>query len=176
MEGEMSSRLEKRLSRIEQRLLKRTEEARVCICRLETRFHSGNCLEAILKGMSRVCPLHGFRDLGFFFCAARPYRLGSEEDQFCPCPPHPWRSFVLSKSHTWEEHNVAREACNKFPADEHFNFKEDHRRIEEAVAEYASERQKWVKSGMRLPSKHELVKLQWKRARTNVDRESTESL
>ena len=83
---------------------------------------------------------------------------------------------MLSKSHTWEEHNVAREACNKFPADEHFNFKEDHRRIEEAVAEYASERQKWVKSGMRLPSKHELVKLQWKRARTNVDRESTESL
>jgi hypothetical protein len=94
--------LEKRISRLEKRVAERTEKNKVCNCRVETRFHNADCLDAVLKGMSRVCSVHGFRKLGFFFWTSKQYLLQSEDNQFCPCPPHPWRSFLLSEGpHTW---------------------------------------------------------------------------
>jgi hypothetical protein len=107
----MSKALEKRLSRVEQQLAERTEEPVVCNCRSATSFHSGKCLNAILQRVSRVCPVHGFRELGFFMFSSKQYALNSEDNQFCPCPPHPWRSFVLNGLHTWEGNQAAREAC-----------------------------------------------------------------
>jgi hypothetical protein len=162
--------LERRLSRIEQLLAKRTEVPRVCNCRIETRFHSAGCLNAILKGMSRVCPCHGFRELGFFFSTSRWCALNSEDNQFCPCPPHPWRSFLINGPRTWEAHYAARDACDKLPEAEYSNIQEDRRRGGVLLAQYWEERRQWVKkTGRQLPSREELVKLQWKRARKHVD-------
>src|ERR1035441_1852110 len=56
--------LEKRISRLEKRVAEGTEKNKVCNCRGETRYHSADCLDAILKGIPRVCPLHGFREQG----------------------------------------------------------------------------------------------------------------
>jgi hypothetical protein len=166
----MPNGLEKRLSRVERILTKKTEERRVCNCRLETRCHSADCLDAILKGMLRVCPRHGFRKLGSFFWTPKWCALILEDSQFCPCPPHPWRSFVMNGPHTWEGHYAARKASNKLPPADHSNIKEDNRRTEALLAQYSESGQQWVeKTGRQLPSREELVKLQWERARKHVD-------
>lgn len=169
----------KRLSRLEQLAAKRTKEKKVCNCRVETSFHSADCLEAILKGASRVCPRHGFREFGFFMFAACWSTLVREDNQFCPCPPHPWRSFLLSGNHTWEGNRAAQEAERKLHEDDDggFNskedclqsearFQEDSRRVDAIFAKYREARRQWVKeTGRQLPSKEELVKLEWKRAK-----------
>ena len=170
----MTKKLEQRLSRLEQCVAERTEGPQACNCRVVTRFHSGKCLNAILTGISRVCPLHGFRDLGFLFWTSIQYPLQSEENQFCPCPPDPWRSFVMSEGpHTWEGHNAAKEACNKIAPDDHFNFQEYKREIEAAVAKYSEERRQSVEAGRELPNKEKFVKLQEKRAGNHGDQESS---
>ncbi len=63
----MRSGLEKRLSRLERIVAARTKTSSICNCRVETRFHNADCLDAILKGIPRVCSVHGGRELGFFF-------------------------------------------------------------------------------------------------------------
>jgi hypothetical protein len=165
----MSKEIEKRLSRLEKRLAEKTREHSICNCRVDTRFHNGPCLAAILKGASRVCPVHGFRELGFFMFAGRPYPVNAEDNQFCPCPPHPWRSFLLSdRPHTWEGHNAAREACGKQALSDNSNLRADNREGEEALGEYFEARQRWVDSGGRLPDREERAKLQWERARKHA--------
>jgi hypothetical protein len=149
----MRKEIENRLSRLEKRLGERTTKLSICNCRVETRFHGGCCLDAILKGMSRVCPLHGFRELGFFFWTSRQFPLLSEDNQFCPCPPHPWGSFVLSDGpHTWERQYAAREACRKQSPTADSNFRADKRKEDEVFGEYFEARQRWVDSGGRLPT------------------------
>jgi hypothetical protein len=66
----MLNGLEKRLARLEQRIEALTEEPKVCSCRVETRFHGADCLGAVLKGMSRVCPDMDFEN--WVFSSGRP--------------------------------------------------------------------------------------------------------
>jgi hypothetical protein len=167
----MLNGLEKRLARLEQRIEALTEEPKVCSCRVETRFHGADCLGAVLKGMSRVCPRHGFRELGFFFWTPGWRTLNAEDNQFCPCPPDPWRSFLLSEApHTWEGHDAAREACGKLSPADHSNIQEDRRRGDALLVQYLEARRQWVeKTGRQLPIREELVKLQRERARKHVD-------
>jgi hypothetical protein len=164
----MSTGHEKRLSRLEKRLAERTTKPSTCNCRVETLFHGGCCLDAILKGMSRVCPLHGFRELGVFCWTSKQFTLLSEDNEFCPCPPDPWRSFVLSGNHTWEAQSAARETIRNSPPAENSNFKEDDLRVDEVFARYSEARHRWVDSGGRLPDREELVKLAWQRARKHA--------
>ena len=162
----MSKEIEKRLSRIEKRLAKRTREHSICNCRVETRFHNGPCVAAILKGASRVCPVHGFRDFGLFAYVARSYLVNAEDNRFCPCPPNPWRSFLLSEGpHTWEGQHAAKEACSKLPVDHCSNFQENQRQSTAAFEKYSQDLQRWIESGGRLPDREEIKKLAWKRAR-----------
>ena len=108
---------------------------------------------------------------------ARWARLTKGDDKFCPCPPHPWRSFVLSDGpHTWEDRRAADEAWGKLPP-EPYNLQEENRQIDASLAKYCEGRQRWIDTtGRQLPSKEELVKLAWKRAREHVDQESRASL
>ena len=92
----MSNGLERRLSRLEHVVAEWTKP-RICNCRGETQYHNADCLDRLLKRMPRVCPIHSFRDLGYFMQVPWCFPLISEDSQFCPCPPDPWRSFVLSK-------------------------------------------------------------------------------
>src|ERR1035438_7340576 len=117
--------LERRLSRLEKLMEQRKQKTRICNCRVETRFHGADCLAAILKSTPRVCAVHGFRDLGFFFWQSRQYRLGSGDDQFCPSPPHPWRSWVLGRG----PHPTQSDKENSAESKTHpFNFEDDKRR------------------------------------------------
>jgi hypothetical protein len=167
----MWSGLEKRLARLEKRVAERIQDAKVCNCRLNTRFHNAECLAALLKGIPRVCPVHGFREIGGFFFTPSWYHVRGEDDEFCPCPPHPWRSFVLSARqgvhHTWEGSYAAREAEVNLPPDpildaeeRNRRFQENKRRLDALWEEYCAARQLWEeKSGRRLPTAHEIVKL-----------------
>jgi hypothetical protein len=162
----MSKEIERRVSRLEKSLAERTRERSICNCRVGTTFHNGPCLAAILEKACRVCPVHGFRDFGCFMWSARSYPVKAEDNQFCPCPPHPWRSFLLSeRPHTWEGHYAAREACIKLPMDSSSNSQEDHPQVKEVHRKYQQERQRWVESEGRLPDREEVKKLAWKRAR-----------
>jgi hypothetical protein len=164
----MWSGLEKRLARLEKRVAERIQEAKVCNCRLNTRYHNAECLAALLKGIPRVCPVHGFREIGKFLFTPKWSHLRREDDPYCPCPPHPWRSFVLSESpHTWEESYAAQAARNKVEPDPILDPQEGNRRVQETTRridamweEYCEACQLWVeKSGRRLPTRQEIVKL-----------------
>jgi hypothetical protein len=164
----MSNGHEKRLSRLEERAAERSKQLAVCNCRVETRCHNAACLGAILKGISRVCPLHGFRVLGFFFWTSKQYLLLPQDNQFCPCPPHPWRSFLSEGPHTWEGHDAAREAYRQLPPTPMLNYKDDKRQADLILEEYSEGRQQAVERGARLPDRADLVKLKWERARKHV--------
>jgi len=102
---------EKRLAQLEKRVAAKAEETKVCNCRSITHFYNVACLDAILKGIPRICPVHGFRDLGTLFSKPKPYPLRKEDNPFCPCPPHPWRSFQLSGGpNIWERRHAAEKA------------------------------------------------------------------
>lgn len=106
-----------------------------------THFHNAACLEALLKNVPRLCPVHGFRDLGTLWWKPAQYGLVEEDNQFCPCPPHPWRSFVLSKGPpTWEDHHAARKAWEELPPDPTFDFQEEKRRTDEVINGYLAAR------------------------------------
>jgi hypothetical protein len=63
----MPSELERRMSRIEERLAEKTKKPSICNCRVRTSCHNAECLPAVLKGIPWVCPIHGFRNLGRFW-------------------------------------------------------------------------------------------------------------
>ena len=159
----MWSGLEKRLARLEKRLAEGTQKAKVCNCRLNTRFHNAECLDALLKRIPRLCPIHGFREIGTFFFTPKWSHLRREDDQYCPCPPHPWRSFVLSARkgvpHTWEENYAAQAAWVNLPPDPICDPQENNRRIDAIWEEHCAACQLWVeKSGRRLPTRQEILK------------------
>jgi hypothetical protein len=163
----MRNGLDRRLSRLEKQMERQKQTIRVCNCRVETRFHGADCLAAILKSTPRVCAVHGFRDLGFIFWQSRQYPLGSGDDQFCPCPPHPWRSWVLGKG----PHPIQtdQETTAKFLSDPMSNFEDDKRRSDAVIAEYSTARRQWAaQSGREFLSPQELVKLQMKRVRSHA--------
>ena len=152
--------LDKRLSRIE-RLL---DPPSPCNCKAETRYHNAHCLATILWKSERECPIHGFREMGFFFWTPAKFPLVREDDQFCPCAPHPWRSFVLGpKPLTWEGHHAAKRLSEQMP--EQPNFLEDERELTDLiVGAYVVEQEEWMnRTGRRPPSKKQIIKESWKR-------------
>ncbi len=174
----MGNAFEKRLSKLEKQAAERKQETKTCNCRVTTPYHSAACLDAVLKGIPRICPVHGFRELGFFLWRPKQYPLASDDDQFCPCPPHPWRSWLLSRGpRVWEEHHAAKQAWSKVELDPMFNLQEDNRRTDAILAEYSADRQRWLDgSGRELPGREELVKLQTKGARQHAGQASRASL
>jgi hypothetical protein len=163
----MLSALEKIISRLEKQAAKRSQKTSICNCRAETLYHNASCLDAVLKGILRVCPVHGFRELGFFCWHSKLYPLGPESDQSCPCPPDPWRLWVRRigpdpRTSPQYGRPEVREVC----PDPVFNLQEDNRRTGALVEEYRAARDLWIKkSGRELPSRQELVKLRLQRAR-----------
>lgn len=162
----MLSALKETISRLEKQAAKRSQETSICNCRVETLFHNASCLDAVLKGISRVCPVHGFRELGFFFWHSKQYRLGPESDQFCPCPPHPWSLWVRGIGpDPRTSPQYGRSEAREVRPDPVF-LQEDNRRTGALVEEYLAARDLWLKkSGRGLPTRQELVKLQSQRAR-----------
>jgi hypothetical protein len=156
----MSNGLEKRLSRLEQQVANRAK-SRICNCRGETNYHNANCLDALLKRMPRVCPRHSFRDLGFLMYVPRHFPLISEDNQFCPCPPDPWRSFILSEGpHTQEAKMVAARASLKIPLPDRSSSLDSDLRAQVLKSKYWKAREQWIeKTGRQLPSRDELAKL-----------------
>jgi len=153
--------LEKRISRLEMLI----NPPELCNCRVETRFHDSNCLAAILEQTIRECPVHGFREMGFFFWTPSQYVILDEDNEICPCAPHPWRSFVLGpRPHTWEGHEAARQDWANMPDDNGFNLQLDRDRADTLLAAYDDTREQWtLKSRRRLPSQKELMKQNWSR-------------
>jgi len=97
-----------------------------------------------------------------------------EDNEFCPCPPHPWRSFVLSGKPTWEGHRTAKEASLKLQTDPSYVLKfrgedadrqirEDEVRKDAILAVYCTARQQWVQAGHQLPNQKEILKLKLER-------------
>jgi hypothetical protein len=163
----MRNALEKRVSGLERRVTVTRGKAAVCNCRIETRFHSADCLEAILKNVYRNCPVHGFRTLGTFFQTSHSMPLVGEDNQACPCPPHPWRSFLLSRSpDPWKDREAAEKASEQISPYPTYDLQEDLRRLNAIFAAYRLARQEWVaQAGRALPSQNEISRLIWKRAR-----------
>lgn len=159
--------LKKKISRLEKQAAEETRETAICHCRVETLYHNAACLDAVLKGISRVCPVHGFRELGFFCWHSKQYPLGSESDQFCPCPPHPWRLWVQRKGpDPRSSPQFGRSEALEVQPDPAFDLQADNRRIDALVDEDSAARAAWIKkSGRELPSRQELVKLAMKRGR-----------
>jgi hypothetical protein len=152
--------LDKRLSRLE-RLL---DPPSPCNCRCETRFHNSHCLLTVLWKADRDCPVHGFREMGFFFWTPTGFPIVDEDNQFCPCAPDPWRSFLLGpRPLTWEGHYAARKAAAEMP--EEPCFIEDEKVLIEAIIDaYVLEKEEWMnRTHHRLPSKKQIIKQTWKR-------------
>ena len=163
----MLNEFEKRLARLEKRVAQRSEERNektsACNCRLETHYHNADCLDAILKGILRVCPVHNLRSLEPFTSTEARLPLRSGDDQFCPCPSHPQRSVLLSK-HA-RPLDVLKRHYPKPPPDPTFNPQVDKRRVDAIVDKYSADCQAWVhKSGRQLPSRQEIVELQIERS------------
>jgi hypothetical protein len=164
----MSSELEARLARIEKRVATRNEKLLVCNCRVETRYHNATCLASILKGMSEICLVHGFRSMGFFMWGPFNTAFDLEAAQFCSCPPHPWRSFQLSGDRTWEGHHAAMRAWRNLSQGAGYDLEEEGRHCEAILLKYSNERQSWMeKTRRRLPSQEEIIKIACKRWRKN---------
>lgn len=157
-------RFETRLSRLEQQAAERAKPG-ICNCRGETQYHNANCLDGLLKRMPRVCPLHSFRDLGFLKSLPSCFPLTSEDNQFCPCPPDPWRALNLSKdTHTKEEKFEAIRASLRIPRPDQSSSLYDSVMAEVVQDSYWKARQQWIeKTGRQLPSRDELAKLSLER-------------
>jgi hypothetical protein len=170
-EHSMFKARKKQLDRFEGIVARLTEESLPCNCRVETRFHGPNCLEAVLKGAVRDCPVHGIRELGFFMWTSQMFPLILEDNRFCPCAPHPWRSFLLSEGHhTWEGHHAARKACGELPRADNTHFQDDTRAINHLLDEHFATRQARIEmTGCQPASREEIRRLAWKRAR-NVNK------
>ena len=155
--------LDKRLSRIERRL----DPSAPCNCRMITHFHDADCLAAILKNTDRKCPVHGFREMGGLFYRPPQYPLVHEDNQFCPCSPHPWRSLQLRRdSATKEDCADAMQAWHDMPPAPERDFHANSDRIKALWHAYDEERDQWIrKTGRRLPSLEELRKMTVKRYR-----------
>jgi hypothetical protein len=163
----MSDGLERRICRLEKRVEEKFKTPGRCNCRVVTRFHNAFCLDTILKQACRVCPVHDFREFGFFFWSPSQYPVGGEDTRFCPCPPHPWRTFLTGPHPlSWEQHKAALEAWSNHPPRNNFDLNEDNCQTSALLAEYGEAREQWLATnGRQLPSKEELVELEWKRAR-----------
>jgi hypothetical protein len=122
--------------------------------------------------MPRVCPIHGFRDLGFFLWMPLRFPLLCEDNQYCTCPPDPWRSFILSGvPRTREGHYIALEASRKVWGNP-LNLGEDNKRARAMEEKYWETRQQFIdKTGRQLPGKRQLMELKVRRLRELINDE-----
>ncbi len=155
----MNKALANRIARLET-LATETKEARTCICRGDkTTCHDAKCLAAVLRGIPLVCPVHGWRNLGRIWVIAPwvvlRYRVGGDDNRFCPCPPHPWRSFVLkrvqssNKHPSWEESAVAMEAWKNLPPDPPTDFEMLRRDLRTVLDQYSAACELWIQNSKR---------------------------
>jgi hypothetical protein len=164
----MTKAFEKRLLRLENKIADRERrKTAVCNCRGITRFHNANCLEATLKAMRRNCPVHYFRELGSFWWTPSHTLLVGDDNEFCPCPPHPWRAFqlkarLLQGPQVWEARHKAEEAW-ELHENPPYNLEQDNKRADEVMSTYLVARQQWIASGGKLPGAQEIAKLEWQR-------------
>jgi hypothetical protein len=170
----MFSDVRNKISKLEKRSAQQTEKAKVCNCRVDqTRYHNAECLDALLKRMPLVCPVHGLRQLArlWWTPAWSILRIRPVDDnEYCPCPPHPWRSHVLKGPHTWEASDAAREAWQNLPEDPPFDLQERNRRIDAVAERYFYARKQWFeKAGRESPNRQELLNLFIKGGRQNAD-------
>jgi hypothetical protein len=158
----MSPKLERRLSRLEAYALRTTEKPLVCNCREATRFHNSACLYELLKKMPRVCPVHGFRELGFFLWVPPEVRLIPDDSQFCPCFANPWRAFFEGPGpHTLEGLHAVVDALRKRPEAYPPDLEEDYRQAATLMDEYDAAFQLWIrKSSQKSVSGRERAKAQ----------------
>jgi len=162
--------LERRISRLERQIQPPTP----CNCRLVTHFHNAHCLAAILEKTERKCPVHGFREMGFLFQRSCPYPVVDEDNQFCRCPPHPWRSLQLRRdSVTKEDCAAAMQAWHDNPPgpESNFEFQENSDRTKSLFKSYFEERHQWPReTGRQLPSLEERRILHAKQYRRSGNR------
>lgn len=163
----MSNAFEKRLSRVEALVAKKLEPPKICTCRTDTSFHSAKCLKAVLEGASRECPTHGFRDFGFFIYCSEWCILHISDNQFCPCPEDPVRTFKINGPFTWEARAEAEKAASLLPRRPDYDFQKERDELEHVIAEYEESREQFVRyTGRQLPSRHEILELHrraWKK-------------
>jgi hypothetical protein len=160
------------ISRLEKQAAEKLEDPLLCTCELMTRYHNARCLEALLKGKSRFCPVHDFRWFRMFFESSPQHPLGGppqhplvgESDKFCPCPPHPYRDFQLKRAF-FPNREAAMEAWHNHPK-EITNFEEERRLVDKLISGYHNEAGQWMKTtGRKLPSLEGLRKIESKRGK-----------
>jgi hypothetical protein len=160
LEALSMSGLASRLSKIEQRFGIKTVASFICICRARTCFHNAKCFNTLLEKLERVCPIHGFRELGMFWFMPSWRGLRREDNQFCPCQPHPWRSFALNGPHTWEAQAKARAEWLAWQRIDNLSFDEEKLQLEAVLEKFYDARLKWYEASKRHPpSLSEIVKL-----------------
>jgi hypothetical protein len=165
----MMSGLAKRILRLEKLAAKRTEEPKLCNCKLRTLYHTADCLEATLKRVSPICPLHGFRQfLNFWGVPVDDLLMGGtaclswDANEYCWCPPRPPQVAITfdpnAPEDTWEVPSP-EEVFNREEESRRVH-EEESRRLDAIIAKYRQDREDWVKkTGRRLPSLEELKKL-----------------
>lgn len=79
-----------------------------------------------------------------FFWTPKWSGLRREDNQYCPCPSHPWRSFVLNGPRTWEANHAASKAWHELPQDPVGDVQEENRRSGAIMEEYWADRERWA--------------------------------
>jgi hypothetical protein len=143
----VSNDLKRKIARLEKQAAKQTEKAKLCNCRVMTRYHNAECLDALLKHMPLVCPVHGFRELGRFWWTPAWSVLrtrAGDDNEFCPCPPHHRRSRVLSEDpRIWAAADAARDAGLNLPAVPRPSLQERNRQAEAVMERYWVAHAQW---------------------------------
>lgn len=161
-----------RLSRVEGLLARKLESPKICNCRIDTSYHSAECLKTIFEGASRECPTHGFRDFGFFIYCAKWCTLQDQDDQFCPCAADSWRSFVLNGPLTQEaaesvkRGEYAQQVSKPYQNSAPSSFEQEKEQVDLVIAQYEESKEEFVKAtGRQLPDRDAILTVHGKLAR-----------
>jgi hypothetical protein len=167
---------------------KKKQAAKICNCRsTNTTFHNAECLEAVLMHIPWLCPVHGVRQLCRFVEIASQnllryrgggadsgYLAGGDDNQFCPCPPHPWRTHVWkglyrtdrrTDAERWAESDAAQKAWANLPrkpviSPEEWKRQreEKNRRVHAVIERYVEAVQQFNDSGRKSPDPREIFR------------------
>ena len=179
--------IEKRILRQEKLVAKKIQAAKVCNCR-STSFHNAECLEALLMNIPWLCPVHGLRQLALFWWVPSwvllRYTEGEDDNRFCPCPPHPWRTHVWkglyrtgrrTNDDRRAKSDAARKAWQDLPPkppvsreDGKRRLQEYNRRIDAVLERYEEAVQQWIDSGRQPPDPRQIFRQARTGESTNV--------
>jgi hypothetical protein len=132
----MSAHLKQKVSRLENLMhqYSATVVLSECTCRGtggscgNTMYHTNDELEVILYV---PCPVHGLRDPGPIWFRGRPYPLARPDWDYCTCPPHPWRDFVMGKRPRPTQEEIEQYSKEKRVLKR--SFQEEKKRTEEIL-------------------------------------------